>query len=277
MLWPVRTPLLALPALTLLGLMVACTPETGAAEGPPTPDPGEYLPGLSAQVDLPEGDPAAVVVLVPGGGWSSADPTGLRPLAVNLTEAGLAVVTITYETSATGDYYPRPVDDVACAGAYAAVQVPDVPVVLVGHSAGAHLVVMAGLRPDRDDVRCQYPEHAADGVVGLAGPYDVSLATDVSRNLFGVPETADPGLWRDGNPFTWAEERPDLPFLLAHGESDSSVAVFFTTDLAAALIAGGHEVAVELLPDVTHLSIFEPDVIGGPLVEWISSTFPAPA
>ena len=120
------------------------TPSAGA---PTTPGPGEYLAGLPASVDLPTGDPTAVTVLVPGGGWSSADPAGLAPLAADLTDNGLAVVTITYGTSGTDAYYPRPVDDVACAVAYAAEQVPDVPVVLVGHSAGAQLVALAGPGP----------------------------------------------------------------------------------------------------------------------------------
>src|SRR5665647_1394458 len=78
------------------------------ATGPVTPGPGEYLPGLPASVDLPTGDPTVVVVLVPGGGWSSADPAGLAPLAAHLTDNGLAVVTITYGTSGTDAYYPRP-------------------------------------------------------------------------------------------------------------------------------------------------------------------------
>lgn len=240
------------------------------ATGPVTPGPGEYLPGLPASVDLPTGDPTVVVVLVPGGGWSSADPAGLAPLAAHLTDNGLAVVTITYGTSGTDAYYPRPVDDVACAVAYAAEQVPDVPVVLVGHSAGAQLVALAGLVPDRDDVSCPYPPYPADAVVGLAGPYDVTQTGGLAENLFGVPESEDPELWRDGNPLTWTAERPEVPFLLVHGEDDRDVSMQFTDTFAAALTDGGHDVTVEKLPGVTHMSVFTPEVVGDLLVAWIT-------
>lgn len=243
------------------------TPSAGA---PTTPGPGEYLPGLPASVDLPTGDPTAVTVLVPGGGWSSADPAGLAPLAAVLADSGLAVVTITYGTSGTDAYYPRPVDDVACAVAYAAERVPDVPVVLVGHSAGAQLVALAGLVPVRDDAACPYQPYPADGVVGLAGPYDVTQTGGLAENLFGVPESADPELWRDGNPLIWTAERPEVPFLLVHGEDDRDVSMQFTDTFAAALTDGGHDVTVEKLPGVTHMSVFTPEVVGDLLVAWIT-------
>lgn len=268
-----------LVAMALVGvvLLVGCSAADdapGIDDGEatrPTPGPGEYLDGHEATI-LPSTDPRAVVVLVPGGGWSSADPTGLRPLAADLAEAGLAVVTVTYGTSATGDVYPRPVDDVACAAAFAAEQVPGVPVVLVGHSAGAHLVVMAGLVPDREDPECQYPPHPADAVVGIAGPYDVARTGGIAGHLFGVPKDQDPELWRDGNPHTWVGERPDLPFLLVHGDADLLVPLFFTRDMAEALEGAGHPVTVEVLPGLGHSDIYQPEAIADLLEAWVLRT-----
>lgn len=261
-------------ALACGALLVSCS---GTARAPgdaarQDPGPGEYLAGHEAVVDLPSTEPSAVVVLVPGGGWSTADPTGLRPLAAALAEAGLAVVTITYGTSSTGDVYPRPLDDVACAVAFAAEQVPGLPVVLVGHSAGAHLSAMAGLLPDRDDPECPYSPHQADAVVGLAGPYDVGFTGEYGEHLFGVPKNQDPGLWREGNPHTWVAERPDLPFLLVHGTVDSLAGVFFTEDMADALEGAGHPVTVELLPGREHNDVFLPEVVADLLVAWVLRT-----
>lgn len=261
-----RSGLLGACLLALVAL-AGCSPNPG---DPAPPGPGEYLAGHEAVVDLPA-DPRAVVVLVPGGGWSSADPTGLRPLAAALAEAGLAVVTVTYGTSSTGDIYPRPVDDVACAVAFAAQEVPDLPVVLVGHSAGAHLVLVAGLRPDRDDPECPYPARAADAVVGMAGPYDVVRAANVAVNLFGVPEGQDPDLWREGNPYTWTGERPELPILLVHGDADSVVPLSFTSGMAEALEAAGHPVTVEVVPG-DHNDIFLPEAVADLLVAWVLRT-----
>lgn len=248
------------------------TDQGPADDLPVEPAPGEYLPGLSASVDLPEGEPGAVVVLVPGGSWTTADPTGLAPLAADLTAGGYAVVTITYGTSSTGAVHPRPALDIACAVAYAAEQVPEVPVVLVGHSAGAHLAALVGLAPDREDATCPYRPAAADAVVGLAGPYDVARSGAVAESLFGGSLSEDEDLWRDGNPLTWVGEHPEVPYLLVHGEDDDVVPMSFTDAFATALADAGHEVAVERLPGVDHLTIFTPEAVGDLVAEWVGRT-----
>lgn len=274
-----RTRLLAPAAVVACTLLVAACSGGGAhddASSPTTPGPGEYLPGLSATVDRVD-DPTAVVVLIPGGGWSQIwDPEGFAQLAKALTGGDLAVVQIAYGTAETHTYYPRPADDVACAVGYAAQQVPGVPVVLVGHSAGAPLAVLTGLVPERDDPTCPYPEHAADGVVGLDGPYDISRS-GIGESFFGVPESKDPELWREGSPYTWVAERPELPFLLAHGGADEMVPVSFTDDMAAALQDAGHPVTVEVLPGMLHNDMYRPDVVAQPIIEWIDGVVAAGA
>ena len=244
-------------------------PAAGPSRGELTAE-GEYSPGMAASVDLPQGDPAAVVVLVPGGGWSSADPTGLAPLATTLSDAGLAVVTITYGTSGTGDHYPTPADDVACGVSYAAAQVPDVPVVVLGHSAGAHLAALVGLVPDRGSGdACPSPSHAADAVVGLAGPYDVAATGGLARSLFGVDQVEDPDLWEEGNPVLQAGGRPEVPFLLVHGDADDVVPVEFTSSFGDALEAAGHDVTIRILPAVDHSSVYAATVVGDAVVRWV--------
>lgn len=264
----------------LLGC-VACTDggsggdaADGTSTSPGVPAAGEYLPGLGATVVLPDADPQAVVVLVPGGSWQTADPTGLLPLGEDLASEGYAVVTITYSTSSMGVHYPRPLDDVMCAMGFAAEQVPRAPVVVVGHSAGANLAVLAGLHPAQPDPACPYDDVAAAGVVGLAGPYDV-VASGIGRNLFGVGQDEDPDMWADGNPYTWVGERPDVPVLLVHGAADDLVPVRFTDDLAAALTDAGHDVRVELVPDARHNDVFASDVLLPPLTDWLAAEVPA--
>lgn len=245
--------------------------DTPSPAGPPaTARPGEYLPGHPATVEVPDGTVRGVVVLVPGGGWQVVDPSGLRGLGEVLVAEGFAVVTITYGTSALGDTYPRPVDDVACAVAFAADRVPGAPVAVVGHSAGAHLALLVGLAPERDDPECPYEPVAADAVVGLAGPYDVERAASIAEHLFGVPPADAPDAWTAGNPLTWADRRPELPVLLVHGDADDVVPLDFTTRMADALEAGGHAVAVELLPGVTHASVYRGDVVGQLTVAWLA-------
>lgn len=264
--------LIPLTALACAALLAACSggdDGTGASRSG-KPGPGEYLPGLAAAVDTAE-NPRAVVVLLPGGAWAQIwDWEGFRALAQALAKEGVAVVQVAYSTAQTHTYYPRPADDVACAVAYAAQQVPGVPVVLVGHSAGAPLAVLTGLVPERDDPTCPYPAHAADGVVGLDGPYDISRS-GIGENLFGVAESDDPDLWRDGSPATWVAERPELPFLLAHGGADEQVPVWFTEGMATALQDAGHPVTVEVLPGRLHNDMYRPDVVAPPILDWIDS------
>lgn len=246
---------------------------TGAPPRPEAdPGPGEYLAGLPATVEVPEVPPAAVVVLVPGGGWATADPSALAPLGAHLRSAGLATVTITYGTSSTGTSWPVPADDVRCAVAFAAEQVPDVPVVLAGHSAGAHLAAVVGLAPAGEDASCPYPDRAADGVVGLAGPYDVSATGGLAGNLFGVPEPEAPALWAEGNPLLLAGERPEVPFLLLQGDADRLVGEEFARGFEAVLAEGDHPVRVEVLAGATHSGILRPDVSGDVVAGWVLET-----
>ena len=217
-------------------------------ERPPTRTE-EYLPGLEADVWEPATPgPGPVVVLIPGGGWVSADRAGLAPLASALSDAGMTVVSATYRTSSTDTYFPAPLEDVLCAVAFAAaVPTPTGdaphPVVVVGHSAGANLAALAALVPEDAAASCPYQAVAPDALVGLAGPYDVTALPEVAISLFGASAKDEPGRWKDGNPVAQAGNRADVPVLLLHGKDDPVVPVQFTTDFAAALKDGGHQVA----------------------------------
>jgi len=236
-------------AAAAFALLVACDGEapTHTPSSSGTPGPGEYLPGLAAVVEMPTGDPEAVFLVVPGGSFRAADPTGLLPLGADLADEGFAAVTITYDHAGTDTYYPRPVEEVACGIAYAATRAPVVPVVVLGHSAGADLAMLAGLQPLRTDVSCPYEPRAADAIVGLAGPYDIHHAR-IGESLFGVPQDEAPEMWRDGDPLTWADARPEVPVLLMHGDADEMVPVELTESMADALEQGGHDV-VTLYPE----------------------------
>lgn len=214
-----------------------------------------------------------LLVLVPGGGWVSADPAGLEPLAETLTASGAIVATITYRTASDGAYFPTPVEDVACAAAYAASAihaegVAPSEVIIVGHSAGAQLGALVALRPTDFSAQCDHPPLSPDGFVGLAGPYDVVLARSVAIDLFGPGET-DPTEWSDGNPVDHTARRPALDVLLIHGESDQTVPIRFTHSFAAALTSDGHNVDTAYPDAADHHTVYSPEVAAPLISEWL--------
>ena len=236
----------------------------------------QYRPGVAADVFLPSPRPhrAPLVVLVPGGGWAHADPTGLRPLADYLAGAGIAAVTASYRTAQQGVHFPVPASDVECAIDFAVAKVraagiDPAPVIVLGHSAGAHLALLVALTGDRFRTQCQYPAVRVDAAIGLAGPYDIAQLPQVAQTLFARSAADDPAAWRAANPVTWVSLRPELRVLLLHGTADTTVPPAFTTAFAGRLRAAGHAVQVELVPGADHAAIYHVQVVGDRLVRWL--------
>jgi acetyl esterase/lipase len=276
-------------ALALLLVASGC-----AGGGQPMADPvpsgtaAQFLPGLSATVLAPDGPPSStpLVVLVPGGGWTSADPTGLLPLAAALARDGTVAATLTYRTSSDGSYFPEPVQDVACGVAFAAEAAreaghPPSQVVVFGHSAGAQLAALVALAPDQfagDD--CPYPPVEPDALVGLAGPYDVTQVPEAAASLFG-PQRPDSADWDAGSPVVLAGERPGLDVLLIHGREDTLVPPAATDQFALRLQQAGHDTQVVYVDGADHGSIYSAEVAGPIVAAWLGlvpseSTGPPP-
>jgi acetyl esterase/lipase len=251
-----------LPVTLLAACGQADPPSTGTAE-------------VAGDVLVPaEPIDAPAVVLVPGGGWVNADPSGLRPLAEALAERGIVVVTTTYRAAELGGDVESMVAEVACAMRLAARTAreaagADVPVVPIGHSAGAHLVALAVLADGEFIASCPDPPAEVAGFVGIAGPYDIARIPDVAFPMFGVAPSDQPERWRAGNPLTYAAAHPDMPVLLVHGAADELVPIDFTSEFADAMSAAGHEVESRIIPAADHLSVFEPEISGDVIAEWL--------
>ncbi|CAN5201272.1 alpha/beta fold hydrolase [soil metagenome] len=265
-------------SLTLAGALSACTAAPDGSSGqliPPTPTV-TFDPAQSSRLFPPEsGRPGKVplVVLVPGGGWTSADPTGLTGLATWLSQHGAAVVTVTYRTSSDGAYFPTTAQDVACDVADAVARsrragVDTGEVTIVGHSAGAQLAAVVALTPGAFGAGCAEPAVAPDRLAGLAGPYGVTQLGDLGSAIF-APGDHDPARRTAANPVALAGERPQLPVLLIHGTADTTVPVSFTEQFAAALVAGGHRVVSHYPDGVDHQSVYSASVAGPLIADWL--------
>jgi len=260
---------------SLLLVLASCSGGSPSGAGSAGPVSREYLPGLEAYPHVPDGvDSAPVVVMVPGGGWVSADPTGLGPLADALSGAGIVAVPVTIRAAEDGVTYPVPVEDVLCAlaaGAAASAEagVEPTALVLLGHSSGAHLSAVAALAPDTVAPTCEDPLVEADALVGLAGPYDVRAFSDGVEVLLGTTPEDDPDTWALADPLLLADRRPELPVLLVHGDADGVVPVEATRAFAAALEAGGHDTTVDVVPGADHESVYSADVAGPLVTDWV--------
>lgn len=267
----------ALVSVVATGSLAACadTPQSGSATPSPTADAVEFDPASTSRLFLPEGplaDGAPLIVLVPGGGWTSADPAGLTDLATWLTQRGAAVVTVSYRTASDGIYFPASAHDIACglADAVARTQSEGLDIgelVVVGHSAGAQLAAVVALTPG-SFAACVDPAVVADRFVGLAGPYDVTQLAGMTVDIFG-PDGQDPSGWDMANPVALAAERPELPVLLIHGTADTTVPMSFTEQLADALDAGGHPVVTQYPEGVDHHSVYSAEVAGPLISDWL--------
>lgn len=226
------------------------------------------IDNTAARSELP------LIVLVPGGGWVSADPAGLVPLAEELSDSGAVVATITYRTATDGAYFPTPAEDVACAISRAVATVREAghelgEVVVVGHSAGAQLGALVALRPTDFSTRCSNPTVTPNRFIGLAGPYDVVQARNVATDLFG-PDNPDVADWSDGNPVDHASRQPGLSVLLIHGMADRTVPIQFTQSFATALADGGHRVDTVYPDTADHHTVYAADVAAPLITDWLT-------
>ena len=241
----------------------------------------EYPPGIQADVRLPAATGAApLIVLVPGGGWQTADRSGLTPLAEALTIAGATTANITYRTTADGTTFPTPAEDVACAVRWAAQRAteegrPPSRTIVAGHSAGGHLAALVALSGDAFGSDCPAPPASIDGLVGIAGIYDPDGMEPVMEPLFGSSRGDQPDVWEKGSPIAWAARDGLTPegfrTLLIHGPGDTLVPAEQSLELADALTGRGVDTLVEFVADGTHQSVYQADVAAPLIQKWLDA------
>ena len=270
--------LACLGAVVLAGCGAPATEAGDAAYPPQGTETAEYRPGVEADVYLPaapDSGPVPVVVTVPGGSWATADRTGLGPLAEALAAEGMVVVNARYRASGDGVAFPTPVEDVACAVSWASARAEEEgfrpePLLLVGHSAGAHLAALAAQAPDDLPGDCPAAPAEPDAFVGLAGPYELAEVESLVVALFGAAREADPTGWDRADPIRRGAERPELDVLLLHGEDDTMVSPASSQVLASAMSDAGHDVTLTLVPGVDHLGLFAADAAAPLIAEWVA-------
>jgi acetyl esterase/lipase len=200
------------------------------------------------------GGPWPGLVFVHGGGWMEGDKA---PLAIIPTDAGFLVFSINYRMY-PAYRFPAMIEDVKSAIRYlranaASFNLDPDRIALIGHSAGAHLVALAGLADENAgwDVG-PYLDHSSrvQAVIEMSGPTDLARqfpaeVMELKANVFGQEK------FDIASPVHYVH--PDAPpMLIVHGEVDEIVPVEQAQLLYNALVQSGAPVEKIILQNGGH-------------------------
>jgi acetyl esterase/lipase len=233
--------------------------------------------------------PLPLVVVVHGGFWRSTyDRTHTAPQCVALARAGWAVAALEYRRVGGGGGWPETFADVA-AGVDAVPRMLGAAidpgrVVLMGHSAGGHLVLWAAGRHRLPPGAPGYRAHRSGlaGVVALGAVADLGwslshrLGAGAARDLLG---TTDPVEFetrrRLADPAALLPT--GIPTVLVHGVRDDSVPLECARSYELAARAAGDRCRLRAVPDVGHFEPIDPYSIAWPAVLAAAAGLIAPA
>ncbi len=193
----------------------------------------------------PTGQGKGMAVLVHGGFWRhlwTADTTEL--VALDLVGRGVTVLNVEYRRIGAGGDAHNMIEDVAGAVAAGIEHTGLDQVVLIGHSAGAQLALMAARKL------------AVSLVVAMGGVLDLerALSDDLGRGAVSdyVGSNQVDGLSPTARP-------NEVPTFLVHGADDTSVPPSQAESyIDAAAAAGSANSQLAILPDCGHFEFLEP-------------------
>lgn len=281
-----------LQAVLLAGLLLsACSPlalvnvlvpddnhrsRTGIAYGPEARQKLDVYRPPDGQAEK------GVLVFFYGGSWKSGERSNYRFVGEAFASRGYVVVIPDYRLYPEVRF-PAFVEDAALAVAWtrrnlAAGESEARPLVLMGHSAGAHIAALLALDPGYLTAAGLTPQ-SVSAWVGLAGPYAFDpFRFRGIRPIFETAASAD-----QARPVTFARAGAP-PALLLHGVSDGTVRRSNSQELAAALTRQKVPVRHVELPKTGHIGILlslaapvgDPALVIEPVEAFIEG-LPAPA
>lgn len=204
-----------------------------------------YAPtGLDADAALP------VIVFIHGGGWRAGDKAGYEFAGRAFSARGFVTVVPNYRLSPAARF-PAFVEDGADALRWVRANIaarggdPE-RIILVGHSAGAHIAALLAM----DEHWLGTDRAAIAGWVGMAGPYDF-LPFDTPSTIGAFGDAPDPAATQ---PINFVDEG-DPPALLLHGSLDDTVKPRQSERLEARLNAAGVRVRHIVYEGIGHIRI----------------------
>jgi acetyl esterase/lipase len=193
--------------------------------------------------------PVPVIVFWYGGSWSEGNKDEYRFVGTALASLGYVAVLPDYRLYPQVKF-PQFLDDAAQAVAWVQAHAGEYGgdahrIVLMGHSAGAHMAAMLALNQEYLK-RAGVDTHNIAGLIGLSGPYDLTPDTPTLNAIFAAPYT--PQDWQVLPHVSAAAP----PALLIHGGNDKVVWTSNTEHLGNALRQLAVPVTVRIYPDRGH-------------------------
>ncbi|GGN92153.1 hypothetical protein GCM10010969_04340 [Saccharibacillus kuerlensis] len=192
---------------------------------------------LSLNLLLPSGDgPAPLILWIVGGAWVSCNSARNLPQLVRLAERGYAVASIEYRLAHEARF-PAQIEDVKSALRFLRANadkygIDSQRVGVWGHSAGGQLAALLGVTGGSSEFEAD--EHLeqstrVQAVVDFSGPTDIALDFQseyhmpVMALILGGTIGMKPDLARRTNPVHYLDGREVPPFLIMHGDADTTV------------------------------------------------------
>jgi len=198
--------------------------------------------------NIDQGKPA--VVFVYGGAWRSGNKKDYKFLGHALTQLGHAVIIPDYQLYPEVSF-PVFIEDVAKAVHQVELRANNLlgrnleEIVLMGHSAGGHTAAM--LYTDKSYFNRYRVRADVVGMIGLAGPYDLTLEY---TEIVGVFD----GAGKRSQPIDYI--KPGLaPALLLSGANDKRVLPYHSKTFSEELAVNGIDVRTRYYPNTNHIMI----------------------
>ncbi|MGS2717463.1 alpha/beta hydrolase [Eionea flava] len=179
-----------------------------------------------------------------GGAWEAGDRGDYRFVAQAFTALGYQVVIPDYRVYPDG-LFPEFMSDAAQAVRWVANNTSD-NVVLMGHSAGAHIAALLALDTQHLE-QLGVSQKRIAGLVGLSGPYDfLPLNSSRLQAIFSAAEDIN-----STQPINFVTASAP-PALLLHGSDDTTVKPFNSKRLAKELSDVGVSARMISYPNAGH-------------------------
>ena len=224
-------------------------------------------PNQFGELRLPKGDkfkkPYPVVVVLHGGCWMAEYGLGyMGHVSADLTAHGMATWNLEYRrVGNAGGGWPGTLEDVIAGIQHLSELAQKYPldlqrVIVIGHSAGGHLALLAGAQRQRGvTIR---------GVVSLAGITDLrrtGTACDANVTMLIKDNTA---AYDNASPLKL------LPLgvkqIVVQGEDDKIIPKVMATSYATAAQAKGDDVRLVLIEKAGHFEVVDPQAVAWGIV-----------